>query len=155
MRGCVTGSDDLRDIVNRAAQDATGLCCIESEMPQQRRIQDHSDRAVGGDTGNHDYGIALRIFAGPRHGDRHGRRGATDSNSAPGEHAETAVELQGTGHQHPEADGRRHGDQHHRRRRPAQLADLREGDAQPQQGDTDPQQDAGGEIDAGAIARLG
>ncbi|MCY1417848.1 hypothetical protein D9M71_333920 [compost metagenome] len=77
------------------------------------------------------------------------RRSTADRRGATGEHAEQALETQGLGRDHRDADGHHHEDHHQQHRFPAERGNLFEGDAHAQQGHADAQHGARGEFDAG------
>src|SRR3954468_21402240 len=92
LRDGIAGADDLRDVVNRAAQKHSGLRMGEMEDDRHERVEHHCQRAQRGDTDDRERGVAIVCEAARQHrGDSGGGRGAADGDRPGCQHAKASL----------------------------------------------------------------
>ncbi|MNP07515.1 hypothetical protein D3C76_995400 [compost metagenome] len=138
-------------------EEHPGLLRRQGKPIGDHRVEDHRQRGQRrhADHGKQRGAFLLRVI-GQRGRQGQCRRGAADCRGTAGEHAEEAIEAQKLGRQDRNGNGHHHNNHHQGHRLPAQGRNLFQGDAHPQQGHTQAQDSARGELDTGlALAFAG
>ena len=140
VRNRVAGADDLRDVMDRAADEDARLLVVEADRRREHGIENHRQRRQRGDADHGEDRVALPGFAARQDGgDRQRRRSAADRDRAAREDAEHRRQAEPSREQEPEHDRRRDADDHRRHRPRAERSDLAERDAHAEQADADAQ----------------